>query len=149
MVALVSLKPVPSASNPGNSEQHDFEREVAARFGLVPNFFRSAPHKAERHRQIEDHRAVLQSLCRQEERKNEKLLREKEERERQYIALCRSIGKEPEPLSPQSPDDAPPLSVAEDVERALRFLLMARGFDPAALKKPIADFVDSVLAQQQ
>jgi two-component sensor histidine kinase len=43
MVALVSLKPVPSASSPGNSEQHDFEREVAARFGLVPNFFRSAP----------------------------------------------------------------------------------------------------------
>ena len=43
MVALVSLKPVPSASSAGNSEQHDFEREVAARFGLVPNFFRSAP----------------------------------------------------------------------------------------------------------
>ena len=45
MVALVSLKPVPSASSPGNSDQQDFdfEREVAARFGLVPNFFRSAP----------------------------------------------------------------------------------------------------------
>jgi hypothetical protein len=45
MVALVSLKPVPSALSPGNSDQQDFdfEREVAARFGLVPNFFRSAP----------------------------------------------------------------------------------------------------------
>ena len=26
-----------------NTDQDDFEREVAARFGLVPNFFRSAP----------------------------------------------------------------------------------------------------------
>ena len=45
MVALVSLKPVLSASSPGNSDQQDFdfEREVAARFGVVPNFFRSAP----------------------------------------------------------------------------------------------------------
>ena len=57
--------------------------------------------KAERRRQIEDQRTALQSLCRQEERKKEKLLREKEERERQYTALCRSIGKEPEPISPQ------------------------------------------------
>ena len=105
--------------------------------------------KAERRRQIEDHRTALQSLCRQEERKNEKLLREKEERERQYTALCRSIGKEPEPISPQLPDDEPPLSVAEDLEQALRSLLMIRGFDPAALKKAIADFVDTVLAQGQ
>ena len=107
------------------------------------------PQKAERRRQIEDQRTALQSLCRQEERKNEKLLREKEERERQYTALCRSIRKEPEPISPQLPDDEPPLSVAEDLEQALRSLLMIRGFDPAALKKAIADFVDTVLAQQQ
>ena len=41
MVSIVPLFPV--ASNPQNIGQEDFEREVAARFGLVPNFFRSAP----------------------------------------------------------------------------------------------------------
>ena len=108
------------------------------------------PQKAERRRQIEDQRTAWQNLCRQEEKKTEKLMREKEERERQYTALCRSIGKEPEPLSPLLlPDDEPPLSVAEDLEQALGFLLMARGFDPAALKKAIADFVHAVLAQGQ
>ena len=30
-------------SRPQNTSQEDFEREVAARFGLVPNFFHSAP----------------------------------------------------------------------------------------------------------
>jgi len=126
---------------------------------LTRNYIRGRKHpaerveqdqqKAERRRQMEDQRTALQNLCRQEERKTEKLVRQKEERERQYTALCRSIGKEPEPLSPPLPDDEPPLSVAEDLERALRFLLMARGFDPAALKKAIADFVDTVLAQGQ
>jgi two-component sensor histidine kinase len=38
---IVSL--FPATSNPQNTDQKDFEREVAARFGLVPNFFRSAP----------------------------------------------------------------------------------------------------------
>jgi two-component sensor histidine kinase len=33
----------PSSSNPQETGQEDFENEVAARFGLVPNFFRSAP----------------------------------------------------------------------------------------------------------
>ncbi len=33
----------PGTSNLQKTEQEDFEREVAARFGLVPNFFRSAP----------------------------------------------------------------------------------------------------------
>src|ERR1700689_2754689 len=33
----------PGTSNPHKSGQEDFEREVASRFGLVPNFFRSAP----------------------------------------------------------------------------------------------------------
>jgi hypothetical protein len=106
--------------------------------------------KAERRRQIHDQRIALQNICRQEERKSEKLLREKEEHEQRYLTLCRSLGREPEPFSPPaSPDDEPPLSVAEDLERALRFLLMARGFDPAALKKAIADFVGEVLAQGQ
>jgi two-component sensor histidine kinase len=33
----------PGPSRPQNTSQDDFEREVAARFGLVPNFFRSTP----------------------------------------------------------------------------------------------------------
>jgi two-component sensor histidine kinase len=41
MVTIVPLFPgTPFQQNPG---QDEFEREVAARFGLVPNFFRSAP----------------------------------------------------------------------------------------------------------
>ena len=34
---------VSGTSNPQKASLEDFEREVAARFGLVPNFFRSAP----------------------------------------------------------------------------------------------------------
>lgn len=33
----------PAASGSQEPAQEAFEREVAARFGLVPNFFRSAP----------------------------------------------------------------------------------------------------------
>ena len=33
----------PGASPPENADHEAFEREVASRFGLVPNFFRSAP----------------------------------------------------------------------------------------------------------
>ena len=40
-MAIVPL--FPDGSNPVKDSQADFEREVAARFGLVPNFFRSAP----------------------------------------------------------------------------------------------------------
>jgi two-component sensor histidine kinase len=41
---IVPIIPLfPGASNPQKTDQEDFEREVAARFGLVPNFFRSAP----------------------------------------------------------------------------------------------------------
>ena len=40
-MSIVSL--FPDASTAGNTEQKDFEREVAARFGLVQNFFRSEP----------------------------------------------------------------------------------------------------------
>ena len=126
---------------------------------LTRNYIRGLKHpskkaeqdqqKAERRHQKEDQRTALQNLCRQQERQTEKLVREKEERERKYTDLCRSIGKDPEPFSPLLPYDEPPLSAAEDLGRALRFLLMARGFDPAALKKAIADFVDTVLAQGQ
>jgi hypothetical protein len=39
----VSIVPLfPASSNPQNTDQEDFEREVASRFGLVPYFFRSA-----------------------------------------------------------------------------------------------------------
>jgi two-component sensor histidine kinase len=41
VVSIVSL--FPHGSTPRSTDQADFEREVAARFGLVPNFFRSAP----------------------------------------------------------------------------------------------------------
>ena len=126
---------------------------------LTRNYIRGLKHpskkaeqdqqKAERRHQKEDQRTALQNLCRQQERQTEKLVREKEERERKYTDLCRSIGKDPEPFSPLLPYDEPPRSAAEDLGRALRFLLMARGFDPAALKKAIADFVDTVLAQGQ
>jgi len=40
-VSKISVFPGPSLAQ--NKSQEDFEREVAARFGLVPNFFRSAP----------------------------------------------------------------------------------------------------------
>jgi len=41
---FVSIVPLfPSTSPSQSTSQEDFEREVAARFGLVPNFFRSAP----------------------------------------------------------------------------------------------------------
>jgi hypothetical protein len=99
--------------------------------------------KAERRHQIEDQRTALQNICRQLERATE-------EREQRYMALCRSVGKEPEPFSPPlSPQNEPPLTVAEDLERAIRVLLTVRGLDPAALKKAIADFVATVLAQGQ
>ena len=39
----MSVVPLHPTSNSENATQSEFEREVAARFGLVPNFFRSAP----------------------------------------------------------------------------------------------------------
>jgi hypothetical protein len=101
--------------------------------------------KAERRRQIEDQRTALQNLCRQ-------LEHEKEEREQRYMALCRSVDKEPEPFSPPlSPEDEPPFTDAGDLEQAIGMVLIARGFDPKAdhIKKAIGDFVSAVLAQAQ
>ena len=101
--------------------------------------------KAERRRQKDDQRTALQNICRQ-------LEREKEEREQRYTALCRSVGQEPEPFSPPlSPENEPSLTVAEDVEQAVRLLLTARGFNPNAdaIKRAIEEFVRAVLAQQQ
>ena len=122
---------------------------------LTRNYIRARKHlaekaerdqqKVERRHQIEDQRTALQNVCRQLERATE-------EREQQYTALCRSIGKEPEPLSPPlSPENEPSLSVAEDLERAIRVSLTVRGFDPKDdnIKRAIEEFVHAVLARQQ
>ena len=101
--------------------------------------------KAERRHQKEDQRTALQNICRQLERATE-------EREQRYVALCRSVGKEPEPFSPPlSPQNEPSLTVAEDLEQALRVLLTVRGFDLKVdnIKRAIEEFVRAVLAQQQ
>src|SRR5580698_4725296 len=41
IMAIVPL--FPGISNPLKADNEEFEREVAARFGLVPNFFRTTP----------------------------------------------------------------------------------------------------------
>jgi hypothetical protein len=38
---LSTIAPFPGLSRPKDTSQEDFEREVAKRFGLLPNFFRS------------------------------------------------------------------------------------------------------------
>ena len=40
---MSTITPFPGPSRSKDTSQEDFEREVAARFGLVPNFFRSTP----------------------------------------------------------------------------------------------------------
>ena len=98
---------------------------------------------AERHRQGEDQRTALHNVCRQ-------LERERDESAQKYVDLCRSLGKEPEPISPSLvPEGEPPMTVAEDLERAVAILLTARGFDPKAdqLKKAIGDLVKAALVQ--
>jgi hypothetical protein len=122
---------------------------------LTRNYIRGLKHpaekaehdqqKVERRHQTEDQRTAFQNICRQLERATE-------EREQQYIALCRSVGKEPEPLSPPlSPENEPSVTVAEDLERAIRVLLTVRGFNPKAdnIRRPIEEFVRAVLLQQQ
>jgi hypothetical protein len=129
---------------------------------LTRNFIRQQKHpaekaeldqqKAERRRQIDDQRTALQNLCRQQERDKAQLVRAMETREQHYADLCRSVGKEPEPFSPPlSPHDEPSLTIAEDLGRALRLLLMTRGFDPKAdnMKRAIDEFVRAVLAHQE
>jgi hypothetical protein len=100
--------------------------------------------KAERRHQMEDQRTALQKICRQLERATE-------EREQRYLALCRSVGKEPEAFSPPlSPENEPSLTVAEDLEQAVRVLLTARGFNSKAenIRRAIEELVRAVLAQQ-
>lgn len=126
---------------------------VAAGTALTRDYIRRLKHpaeqaeedqqKAERRRQREEQRVALQNVCKQ-------LERERDVREQQYADLCRSVGKEPEPVSPPlAPEDEPSIKVAEDLERAIRVVLTARGFDPAVLKKAIDEFVNAVLAQVQ
>lgn len=101
--------------------------------------------KSERRRQVKDQQTALVNVCRQ-------LEGEKEEREQRYLDLCRSVGKEPEPFSPPlSPEHESTLTVAHDLEQALRVLLIARGFDPTAddIKQAIDVFVRAVVAQQE
>jgi hypothetical protein len=40
---MSTITPFPGLSRSKETSQEDFEREVAARFGLLPNFFRSTP----------------------------------------------------------------------------------------------------------
>ena len=129
---------------------------------LTRNYIRGLKHpdekaeqdqqKTERRRQIVDQRIALQKLCREQEMKADKLMREKEELEQRYTTVCRSLGKELEPISPALvPEGEPPLTVAEDLERAVAILLIARGFDPKAdqLKTAIGDLVKAALVQAQ
>jgi hypothetical protein len=101
--------------------------------------------KAERRRQGEDQRLALLKVCKQ-------LERERDVRDQQYAELCRSVGKEPQPISPPLvPEGEPPRTLAGDLEQAIGMVLIARGFDPKAdhIKKAIGDFVSAVLAQGQ
>ena len=98
--------------------------------------------KDERRRQGEEQRLALLNVCKQ-------LERERDVRDQQYAELCRSAGKEPEPISPPLvPEGEPPRTPAADLEQAIGMVLIARGFDPKAdrIKKAIGDFVSAVLA---
>jgi hypothetical protein len=98
--------------------------------------------EAERRRQGEEQRLALLNVCKQ-------LERERDVRDQQYAELCRSAGKEPEPIPPPLvPEGEPPRTPAGDLEQAIGMVLIARGFDPKAdrIKKAIGDFVSAVLA---
>jgi hypothetical protein len=97
--------------------------------------------KTERRRQGEDQRLALLNVCKQLERERD-----------QYAELCRSAGKEPDPISlPLVPEGKPPRTRAGDLEQAIGMVLIARGFDPKAdhMKKAIGDFVSAVLANTE
>jgi hypothetical protein len=101
--------------------------------------------KAERRRQREERRLALLNVCKQ-------LERERDVRDQQYAELCRSAGKEPEPISPPLvPEGEPPRTLAGDLEQAIGMVLIARGFDPKAdlIKMAIGEFVSAVLAHVQ
>jgi hypothetical protein len=100
--------------------------------------------KAERRQQVKDQGLALLHVCKQFER-------ERDVRDQQYVELCRSTGKEPEPIAlPLVPEGEPPRTLAGDLEQAIGLVLIARGFDPKAgqIKKAIGEFVRAVVAQQ-
>jgi hypothetical protein len=97
----------------------------------------------ERRHQIADQRLALQNICRD-------LGRQRDEREAQYLTLCRELGREPVPFDPVSAKDASPTSLAEDLDQSLRALLLARGFDPTTAEVTVAidHLVQVALAQK-
>jgi hypothetical protein len=99
--------------------------------------------KAERRRQIKDQRKALQNACLG-------LERQRDQREARYVALCRELGRNPEPFDPAVPKEAPSTSRAEDLDQSLRAVLMARGFDPSTADVSVAieRLVQVALAQQ-
>jgi hypothetical protein len=98
--------------------------------------------KGERLRQEKDERTALQNVCRKLEQENE-VLRQR------YEDSCRSAGREPEPLpKPPTPDGEQSATAAEDMERAVRRLLLSRGIDPKVCQPAIANFIKAVLAPQ-
>jgi hypothetical protein len=104
---------------------------------------RQEQQKAERRRQNEDQLLALQKVCLD-------LECQRDEREVRYLALCRELGREPEPFAPVLPKDAPPTSLAKDLDQSLRAILIARGFDPTTADVTIAidRLVEAALAQQ-
>jgi hypothetical protein len=104
---------------------------------------RQEQQKAERRRQIADHRLALQNLCLD-------LERQRDDREDRYLALCHELKREPEPFNLVLRKDAPPTSLVEDLGQSLRAVLMARGFDPATADVTVAieRLVEAALAQQ-
>ena len=99
--------------------------------------------KAERRRQSEEQRLAWLNVCKQFER-------ERDLRDQQYAELCRSVGKEPEPISQALlTEGEPPRTVAADLEQAIGRVLIARGFDAKAdqITKAIGDLVSEVLAE--
>ncbi len=97
----------------------------------------------ERRRQIADQRLALKNLCLD-------LERQRDDREARYLALCRDVGKEPEPFLPVPPKDAPPTSLAEDLGQSLRVVLVAHGFDPTTADVTVVteNLVQAALAQR-
>ena len=74
--------------------------------------------KAERRHQKEDQRTAFLDLCREQEWKRRSCGKRNAS---SAIGSLPQLGQEPEPFSPpSSPEDEPPLTDAEDLERAIR-----------------------------
>jgi hypothetical protein len=85
-------------------------REYIRRLKHPTEKAKQGQQKAERRRQAEDQRLALLNVCKQ-------LEMERDVRDQQYAELCRSAGKEPEPISPSLvPEGEPPQTLADDLE---------------------------------